>query len=101
MKRTAMLAAAVVLINGIANAQQDPGVNCTHLKVFEPYIGTWVKHGTLEEDMPFGKKGDIGTSTLTWSWAYNKNAVDWRWEFDYAGQRSGTKGTIAWGPKRR
>ena len=34
------------------------------LEVFEPYVGTRIKEGQPEEDMPFGDKGD-GTSNRT------------------------------------
>jgi hypothetical protein len=96
MKRTIMLVTAVVLASALAYGEEQPGPCHEHLKFFDAYVGTWSWNGTLEEDMGFGKKGDVGAGTITWRWAYNKNAIDWRWEFDFAGKREGTKGTIAW-----
>lgn len=91
--------AVVVLAYGISHGQDVPRND--NLRFFDAHVGTWIKEGVLEEDMPFGKKGDVGTSSLTWRWSYNKNAIDWRWEFDYAGKRSGTKGVIAWDPGQK
>lgn len=96
MRRSFMLVSAVVFSCGLLYGEEQPGPSHEHLKFFDPYIGTWSWHGTLEEDFDFGKKGEVGTGTLTWRWAYNKNAIDWRWEFDFPGKQSGTKGTLAW-----
>lgn len=96
MNHTFTLVVACILASGTAFGAEKSAPGEKPLSFFEPYIGKWVREGTLEEDFFFGKKGDVGTSTVTWRWAYNKNAVDWQWEFDYAGKRYGTKGTMAW-----
>jgi hypothetical protein len=96
MKANTILLATAIL--GGAAYGADSGPNYKHLKLFDAYVGTWVKHGPLKEDLFFGKKGDVGTSTITWKWGYSKNVVDWQWQFDFGGQRSGTKGAMAWDP---
>ena len=76
----------------------EPRPNYEHLNFFEGYVGTWSISATLEEDTPFGKKGDVGSASITWKWDYSKNVVDWRWKFDFSGKWSGTKGTMTWDP---
>ncbi len=96
MNHKYLFVATCILAAGTAFGAEKSASGEKPLRFFEPYIGKWSWDGTLEEDFSFGKKGDVGTSSITWRWAYNKSAVDYQWEFDYAGKRSGAKGTIAW-----
>ena len=64
MKRTFFLLAVVLLTCGLTYGGEQPGPNHDHLKFFDAYVGTWTRSGPLEEDLPFGKKGEVGTSSI-------------------------------------
>ena len=95
MYRIAVLLAVVSLCRG-AVGSEDPAVSPQHLQFMEPYIGTWFSESTLEEDTLLGRKGDRGTSSITWRWVYGRSAIEWEWVFDFAGKRAGTKGLMTW-----
>jgi hypothetical protein len=67
----------------------EPGPNYEHMKFFENYVGTWSISATLEEDTPFGKKGDAGSASITWKWDYRTHIIyqprldlrtaEWKW----------------------
>jgi hypothetical protein len=98
MKRISLTVALVIVLSGQTFGKEQPGPNRKHVEFFDAYVGTWSRTGPLEEDLPFGKKDDVGTASITWKWAYNRNVIDWQWKFDFAGKRSGTKGTFTWDP---
>ena len=76
-----MLSTVVLLAASMAVGHE--GSASAHLKEFQPFIGQWVVHDTLKEDVPLQdevvKKGAQFVAHTSFRWVVRKNALLFNW----------------------
>jgi hypothetical protein len=98
MRRAIVALSAVLVVSGVAWAQERPDASPEQLKCYEPLVGNWVYQGPALEEIPgVLAKGDSMVARFTWKWIVNKHALETRWTLEAPAKTTVEgRGLIAW-----